>query len=529
MPKRKIKMKKDKSASLRSLCLCSIIWLDAIFAAPGQAQTTDTYLPFEGGTGYYRQWSLGPPSNQDYFPIGVWLQSPKNAGLFKSIGVNLFVGLWDGTVETDPSDGPILPLLRQYNMPVIGDQQSGLAGPNAAEHLTDPIIQGWVQQDEPDNAQSNGSGGYTDCIPPSTIAGLYNQFHQADPNRPVFLGLGQGTGFDVTSPYNGRGSTCDSPSRGLNDYPQYIRGADIVSSDVYPENDGHPLWWIGRTTDRLRNWANYQKPAWQWIELVNFNNSSSVALTPAEIQSEVWMLLIHGGLGIGYFVHQFAPVFEEDSIFYPEHAAVKGMVASINTQATALARVLNTPSVSNGVAVQSSKSSAAISVMLKRQGGFTFLFAVNDLLPAGGDPLAEAGPASSAASTMSATYATTGTFTLRDFPRNATAIVLGENRQIPIASGVFSDDFATSYAFHLYQIAFDPNPHAPLAGDLNGDGRVDCQDVQIVEAAMGTTAGQPGYDPRADVIRDGVVNSADLAFVKERGCKPPASGRRPRP
>jgi hypothetical protein len=32
---------------------------------------------------------------------------------------------------------------------------------------------------------------------------------------------------------------------------------------------------------------------------------------------------------------------------------------------------------------------------------------------------------------------------------------------------------------------------------------------------MGTTAGMPGYDPRADVIRDGVVDNADLQVVLE--------------
>ena len=105
------------------------------------------------------------------------------------------------------------------------------------------------------------------------------------------------------------------------------------------------------------------------------------------------------------------------------------------------------------------------------------------------------------------------------------AAAVGQNRTIPIVNGVFKDTFSTSYAVHIYQILFDPNPGAPLVGDLNGDGKVDENDVQIVQAAMGTTAGMPGYDPRADVIRDGVdlrpigaVGTFPARTVRERWC-----------
>jgi hypothetical protein len=146
--------------------------LTCVLAVTGQAQTRDTYLRWEGGAAYYERWSLGPPSDQDYCTRGVWLQSPWNAPLFEGVGVNQYIGLYDGTVEVDPNDGPILPLLRDYKMPVFGDQGTGLVGPNAAEHLTDPIINAWVQEDEPDNAQSLPSGGYGDCVRPSGIVSL---------------------------------------------------------------------------------------------------------------------------------------------------------------------------------------------------------------------------------------------------------------------------------------------------------------------------------------------------------------------
>jgi len=521
---------------LAKLC-CHGLWrvaaLAAILAVAGQASAQDIYLPWEGGPAYFAQFPLGPSPSQDYFMRAVWLQSPRNAGLFEAVGVNQYVGLWRGTVEVGRDGGPVLPLLRQYNMRVFGDRESALAGPDAAKHLSDPIIDAWAQVDEPDNAQSLPAGGYGDCIDPSAVISRYKANKAADPNRPVYLGVGQGTGYNADSCYYGRGSTCCSAPRNFNDYPLYIQGGDILASDVYPENDAHPMWWVSRTTDRLRYWSDYKKPVLQDIELVNFNNKSSVTLTPAEVAAEVWMTIIHGARGLMYFVHQFAPAEEEDSILHPEHADVKAAVAAADMQVAALARVLNTPSVGNGVTVTSSSAHAAINVLLKRYGGCTFLLATNDGLPqnqtAAANPMTEtslfcrgssdctdATAKSGGALSMLAAGATTATFTLRDFPAHATAIVLGEKRQITISSGVFSDNFATSYTWHLYQILFDPNPQAPSIGDVNGDGKVDSSDLQIVKAAMGTIAGQPGYDPRADVIRDGVVDSADLAIVEER-------------
>ncbi|HEX7670267.1 MAG TPA: hypothetical protein VF395_11815, partial [Polyangiaceae bacterium] len=92
------------------------------------------------------------------------------------------------------------------------------------------------------------------------------------------------------------------------------------------------------------------------------------------------------------------------------------------------AEVLNTRSVGNGVTVGSSTAGKPVDTLLKRFGGATYLFA-----------------------TEMRDGTTTGTFTLRDFPATASAEVMGENRTIPIANGVFKDDFA-SYGVHLYKI-----------------------------------------------------------------------------
>nr|WP_309690648.1 hypothetical protein [Armatimonas sp.] len=44
-------------------------------------------------------WKNGLPSSPDYFPLGVWLQSPENAGRYAAAGINLYVALWQGPTE----------------------------------------------------------------------------------------------------------------------------------------------------------------------------------------------------------------------------------------------------------------------------------------------------------------------------------------------------------------------------------------------------------------------------------------------
>lgn len=41
-------------------------------------------------------------------------------------------------------------------------------------------------------------------------------------------------------------------------------------------------------------------------------------------------------------------------------------------------------------------------------------------------------------------------------------------------------------------------------------------DLAIVKAAMGKRTGQPGFDARAEVNNDGIVNIRDLSYVSQR-------------
>ena len=53
----------------------------------------------------------------------------------------------------------------------------------------------------------------------------------------------------------------------------------------------------------------------------------------------------------------------------------------------------------------------------------------------------------------------------------------------------------------------------PMPGDRNGDGVVNCADLDIAKASFGKRTGESGFDPRADVNGDGIVNILDLSIV----------------
>ena len=242
----------------------------------------------------YGQWANGPSTDPGYFPIGVWLQNPTRANQYKAAGFNIYVGLWQGPTETQLSQ------LASAGMQTICSQNSvGLNSPN--KHM----IIAWAQQDEPDNAQPLPGGGWGPPVLPSVVVDLYNTIKAADATRPVFLNLGQGVAWDG---WYGRGVRTNHPE----DYPEYLKGTDIGSFDIYPfaSKDtavaGKP-WLIPYGVDRLIGWTDPTKQlVWNFVECTNISGDGKA--TPIQTRAEVWMSLVHGSKGILYFVHQISQI-----------------------------------------------------------------------------------------------------------------------------------------------------------------------------------------------------------------------------
>jgi hypothetical protein len=347
------------------------------------------------------------------FPIAVWLQSPTRAPQYKAIGINLYVGLWRGPTAEQLAE------LKKHGMRVICSQNAA-----GLKHIDDPTIVAWMHGDEPDNAQSRGKGkGYGPPILPSKIVEDYERIKKADPSRPVLLNLGQGVAWDQ---YIGRGTRRNHPE----DYPEYVKGCDIASFDIYPavhENRdvAGKLWFVADGVTRLRKWTDGKKPVWNCIECTHISNPKTKA-TPKQVKAEVWMSLVRGSRGLIYFVHQFQPKFIEAGLLAdPKMTAAVG---AINKQIHELAPVLNSPAIADGVTVSSSAEKVPVEAMLKRHDGKTYVFAVG---MRDGE--------------------TTATFHVAGMTGTAKAQVLGEDRTVPVRDGVFEDDFRP-WDVHLYQI-----------------------------------------------------------------------------
>ena len=360
-----------------------------------------------------RRWQNGFPDRPEFFPLCVWVQNTRNADRYKAIGVNTYVALYRGPTEQQLAD------LEKAGMYAVCQQSE-----RSLKFRDSKVIVAWMHNDEPDNAQRrrDGQPGWGPPVAPEKIVADYERMKAADPTRPVLLNLGQGVAWDN---WFGRGVRSRHPE----DYPQYLKGCDIASFDIYPVVHDNAevagkLEFVGNGVRRLVEWTEGRKPAWACIETTHISNEKARP-TPQQIRSEVWMAIAHGATGIIYFCHEFKPEqIEAGLLQYPE--IVEG-VKAVNAEVDALAPVINAPSIPDGAA-----ATGGVQVLCKRRGRETYLFAVSR----SGAPVR-------------------ATLTVNGISPGAAVEAVGESRTFKAAGGRFDDDFAP-YGVHIYRFATTP-------------------------------------------------------------------------
>lgn len=357
----------------------------------------------------------GLSTDPNYFPIAVWLQDVRNAPRYREIGVNLYVGLWEGPTEKQLAE------LEKAGMQVICEQNDV-----ALKHLTSKVIVGWMHGDEPDNAQElPGGKGYGPPVATGKIVDDYASLRKADPTRPILLNLGQGVAWDG---WHGRGVRTNHPE----DYAEYVKGCDIVSFDIYPvvhdrKEVAGRLDYVPKGVERLVEWTKGEKPVWACIETTRIGNPKTKP-TPQQARSEVWMAIIRGARGIIYFAHEFKPKFVEAGLLADKE--MSDGVKAINAEVARLAPVINSAEVKDPATARASEKNVAIAVMTRQHDGATYVFAAS---------------LSNKRSTAHLKVPASQAHTLE---------LIGETRPPPTISGAgeWDDDF-DAYAVHLYRIA----------------------------------------------------------------------------
>jgi len=345
-----------------------------------------------------------------FFPVGVWLQPAGVAAQYKAMGVNVYVGGVDSYPR--PKDRAFLDAIAQHGMVAICPFKKQYVEEKLQEH---PAFVGWMFGDEPDNVdRATGQVKHT----PEALLADFARIRHADPTRPVYLNLGCGV---ANERFVGRGATDEQ-------YAGYPAACDILSYDVYPCNSVSPngpdrLHLVAKGVDRLRKWAGPKKRVWCWIEANKIRKGDGRAPTPDEAKTMIWMALVHGADGYGFFCHSWAGPRLKVAGIEPD---MQQALAPVNAEVHRLAPVLNSPTVKDGATVKTTQGSR-VDVLVKRHGGATYVFAVN----------MHRKPEQA-------------TFTIAGLG-DATAEVLFEDRTVAVKAGRFTDAFAP-YAVHRYKM-----------------------------------------------------------------------------
>ena len=366
-----------------------------------------TLRSVDGGLGYYGQFSNALPTDPSFFPIAVWgsyNHTQRNRDLDAAMGINTYVWVADSAFMDDiRADGRFKVIQDEGSRSNVGSETAG-----------------WLLGDEIDMTQGPGA-----C--PAAIDSIKNSL-PAD-GRFRYANYGKGVLIWGATGYNRHNDTSSAC---------FVNIQDVTSADLYwftdPYERSHPqsmtAWGYGWSVERLRMldaMDGERQPIWNFVEVGNPWTSGGRMIQPVEIRGAVWHSLIAGARGIIYFQHSFGgPCLAHHALrdADPCYADVQAMVRSVNAQIDALAPVLNAQ-FADGLVL----SAPGLKTMAKWHGGKFYVFAGRDSMG----------------------VATTNTISM-PCVGNATAVVEGEDRSVPVNSGQLRDQFADGNAVHIYRI-----------------------------------------------------------------------------
>lgn len=426
--------------ALTLLCLISVAAISGaapVFNAPGNhttsgqsPNTTPTHpagtalRDVDGGLAFYTRFKNPLPADPAFFPVGVWFESALEKDY---VAKDVATGLNTYVVLTADSDLDLVRASGMYAIPTFhATQASGYA-------LGDEVDMWAGAGDAPWTGNYPGEGPI--CAPEQAKCGYTVQRQLLAPAPQgvmTYANYGKGVTFWLT----------DQQSQTfLNTYQ------DLVSADNYwftdpnicakseggaikgGERDLSPEECrlaanYGWTVDRIRKLTGGEAPVWAFVEAGHpFEDSPSAAtITGPQIKAAVWSSLIHGARGIVYFNHSFGGECVTQHVLRDCPGDQRPAVTAVNRQIKELAPVLNAAYIDGAVTAAGPADFSA-----KLHDGKVHILA-------------------------GANKQTGGSVTFQLTCGGSSAVVIDENRTIPIVDGSFTDTFTDGNAVHLYRI-----------------------------------------------------------------------------
>ena len=160
-----------------------------------------------------------------------------------------------------------------------------------------------------------------------------------------------------------------SPQIRLSRYAAFAAMADMAGFDLYPLNacqsDLTSVYDAQRAFVKLAG----STPTFQWIETgpIRPTYCGGFAMTPEELIAEVWLAVIGGARGIGYFTHTWSPAHDSLALSPPMATAIR----QTNSLLAAVRPGLL------GATIESDADSPVVKVVARSGGGRTYVFAIN--------------------------------------------------------------------------------------------------------------------------------------------------------
>lgn len=394
--------------------------VDEVPASESDAALALPRIPWEGGSTYWERFANARDwTDPGFFPIGIWyggVSSDAEVAWDRDHGINFYVGMWEGTDFA---------LFERGGVYWVGD------GLNDSFDPASPNWPGVFLDDEVDGRFGVGEG----------LARLQNGKALVPPTQFSYANFSQ---------------MVVGPDLAVDAQERYVNLPDVVSVDMYwytipfcdwedyrgdlyaepvPAETCRTASSYGRTVTSLtrRDAADDAlHPRWMFVENLNgLSGHEHVAyMEPGQVKGAAMNAIIHEARGLVWFNQSLtgpcqttgalrSAQIEGDAFCGSRQIAAMG---EVNRLLHDLAAVINTQS-------YLWEFGPGLDTMLKTHDGFAYIFAMTD--------------------------GTAGKRTLQLPPELAdasTVEVWGEDRDITVSHGRFSDEFEAEYTFHIYRV-----------------------------------------------------------------------------